>query len=155
MAKAVVDKKRLLRMLKDGKSVKECAEYFHVSMAAISKLKKQLNADVAKCVALENAHRIIQQKLNITQQLQEINEECKNMLKIETEPEIRLKILSEIRQQVRLWFDIFKSLYDMKAVQEFQVTVLGAIGGAAPEVRQAIVQELKERNALRNATDWL
>jgi hypothetical protein len=47
--------------------------------------------------------------------------------------------------------DIFQSLYDMKAVQEFQDEVLTAIGEASPDVRDKIIRSLNEKRAIRSA----
>jgi hypothetical protein len=46
---------------------------------------------------------------------------------------------------------IFKTLYDVQAVAEFQKEVLTAIGEVAPDVRDKIVQKLKESRALRQS----
>jgi len=42
--------------------------------------------------------------------------------------ELALKAMAEIREQLNLQLEIFKSLYDMSAVAEFQKEVLEAIG---------------------------
>jgi len=65
---------------------------------------------------------------------------------------LALKSMAEIRGQLNLELDIFKTLYDMEAVAEFQREVLNVIGEVAPDVRDRIVKNLKERRALRGAT---
>lgn len=62
-----------------------------------------------------------------------------------------LKACAEIRGQLRLQLEIFQTLYDMKAVQEFQQEVLSAIGEASPEVRNAIIDRLNQKRAIRSA----
>jgi hypothetical protein len=64
--------------------------------------------------------------------------------------EIALKAMAEIRNQSRLQLEIFQTLYDMRAVQQFQEEVLSAIGEASPDVRQQIINKLRERQALRS-----
>jgi len=64
---------------------------------------------------------------------------------------LALKAMTEIRGQLNLQLEIFQTLYDIKAVQEFQQEVLSAIGEASPEVRDAIIRRLNEKSALRRA----
>ena len=65
--------------------------------------------------------------------------------------ELALKAMQEIRGQLNLQLDIFKTLYDLQAVSEFQKEVLTAIGEVSPDVREKIIQRLKERGALRQS----
>jgi hypothetical protein len=65
--------------------------------------------------------------------------------------ELALKAMAEIRGQLGLQFEIFKSLYDMKIVAEFQESVLEAIREVSPEMRDAVITKLKERRALRQS----
>jgi hypothetical protein len=65
--------------------------------------------------------------------------------------ELALKAMQEIRGQLALQLDIFKTLYDVEAIAEFQKTVLTAIGEVSPDVRNRIIQELKTRRALRGS----
>jgi hypothetical protein len=64
---------------------------------------------------------------------------------------LALKAMGEIRGQLNLQLDIFKALYDMQAVAEFQKEVLTAIGEVEPDVRSRIIERLKERSALRGS----
>ena len=68
--------------------------------------------------------------------------------------ELALKTMSEIRGQLKLQLEIFQTLYDMKAVQSFQAEVLKAIGEASPDVRQTIINNLRERRAVRSAVKF-
>jgi hypothetical protein len=65
--------------------------------------------------------------------------------------ELALKAMAEIRGQLNLQLDIFKTLYDVEAVAEFQKEVLTAIGEVSPDVRDRIIQKLKESRALRQS----
>jgi len=65
--------------------------------------------------------------------------------------ELALKAMQEIRGQLSLQLDIFKTLYDVEAVAQFQKEVLTAIGEVSPDVRSRIIQRLKESRALRQS----
>ena len=190
MGEPKINKVKLSQLLRAGKSVKHCAEYFGVTPPAITKAKKELNISVVKSVALENAHRVVDKSLDAAGQLQRINEKANQMLNeltgedklidrmakavegaltYENEPQkqaayvrkivkqvsedrfLALKAMAEIRGQLNLQLDIFKTLYDMQAVAEFQKEVLNIIGEVSPDVRDTIVQRLKESRALRQS----
>ena len=65
--------------------------------------------------------------------------------------ELALRAMQEIRGQLGLQLDIFKTMYDFQATAEFQEEVLGVIGEVDPDVRNLIIERLKEKGALRSA----
>ncbi len=65
--------------------------------------------------------------------------------------ELALRCMAEIRGQLNLQLDIFKTLYDVEAIAEFQKEVLSAIEEVSPNVRNTIIRRLKERKALRGS----
>ncbi len=185
MSKTKIDVVKLSQLLRGGKSVKHCAEYFSVTPSAISQAKKELNVNVVKNVAMENAHRVVDKNLNAVDQLQKINENANEILdllmrwqrgddealqilesqkkvrigkdeepvveyKLKDPRELALKAMAEIRGQLKLQLEIFQTLYDMQAVQEFQQEVLSAIEEASPEVRDAIIRRLNQKHAIRS-----
>ena len=54
--------------------------------------------------------------------------------------ELALRCMAEIRGQLNLQLDIFKTLYDVEAIAEFQKEVLSAIEEVSPDVRNTIIQ---------------
>ena len=155
MSEAKIDKIKLSQMLRSGKAQREIAQVFGVTESAVSKAKKELNLNVVKNVVLENAHRVVDKNLNAIDQLYKINEAANMLLdELEAKPDLKLRAMAEIRNQLRLQLDIFQSLYDMKAVQEFQDEVLTAIGDASPDVRDKIIRSLNEKRAIRSAVKF-
>lgn len=155
MTKPKIDIIKLNRMIMAGKSVKQCASHFKVTPSAVSQAKKGLRVAVVKNVALENAHRVVGKNLDAIGQLQKINDAANQLLdELEQSPELRLKVMAEIRGQLRLQLEIFSQLYDMKAVQEFQTEVLNSIGEVSQGVRDAIICRLSEKRAIRNAVKF-
>jgi hypothetical protein len=185
MAKPKIDKVKLSQLLRAGKTVKEAAKFFSVTPGRISQIKKELNINVVKSVALENAHRIVNKNLNTVDQLQKINQDANELLdllmawnrgdkqalqvlegqvrkvrvgktekpveefKFKDPRELALRAMQEIRGQLKLQLEVFQTLYDLRAVQEFQEEVLTAIGEVDPDVRRRIVSKLHQKRALR------
>ena len=154
MEKGKIDKIKLSQLLRSGKSGKFCAKYFRVTAGAISQARKELNIAVVKSVTLEDAHRVVNKNLNAVEQLLNINRKANGLLEEALEAknnDTALKAMREIRGQLELQLEIFKTLYDLEAVADFQKEVLTAIGGVDRNVRDHIIQRLKESKALRGS----
>jgi hypothetical protein len=150
MKNGKIDKVKLSQMLRSGKLAKE----FGVTEGAISQVRKELNIAVVKSVALEDAHRVVDKNLNAVDQLLNINRKANTLLELAIKAkdhDTTLKAMREIRGQLELQLEIFKTLYDLEAVADFQREVLNAIGEANKDVRDRIIQRLKEGKALRGS----
>jgi len=160
MPEPKIDKVKLSQLLRSGKSQRECAQVFGVTESAISHAKKELNVNVIKNLALENAHRVVDKNLNAVAQLQKINDTANKVIddlsksSDRADRELILKACREVRNQLDLQLDIFKALYDMQAVAEFQREVLEAIAEVDEDVRRRIVQKLNEGRALRSTINF-
>ena len=80
MPKPKIDRVKLNRLLRSGKSQKEVAQVFKVSEAAISKAKNELKVAVVRNVALESAHKVVDRHLDTIGQLQKINSDANELL---------------------------------------------------------------------------
>ena len=156
MGNGKIDKIKLSQMLRSGKSGKDCAKFFSVTEGAISQARKELNISVVKSVALETAHQVVEKNLNAVDQLLNINRKANTLLEVAIQAkdhDTTLKAMREIRGQLELQLEIFKTLYDVQAVADFQREVLTAIGEVDPDVRNLIINRLKEGRALRQSVD--
>lgn len=72
-------------------------------------------------------------------------------IKIKDPRELALRAMQEIRGQLSLQLELFKTMWDMETVREFQTEVLTAIGEVSPEVRNRIVERIKKSRALRSS----
>jgi hypothetical protein len=156
MANGKIDKVKLSQLLRSGKSGKDCAKVFGVTEGAISQARKELNIAVVKSVALETAHQVVEKNLNAVDQLLNINRKANTLLELAIQAEdhdTTLKAMREIRGQLELQLEIFKTLYDIQAVADFQREVLTAIGEVDSGVRNRIINRLKEGRALRQSVD--
>ena len=156
MSNGKIDKLKLSQLLRSGKSGKDCAKVFGVTEGAISQARKELNIAVVKSVALETAHQVVEKNLNAVDQLLNINRKANTLLELAIQAEdhdTTLKAMREIRGQLELQLEIFKTLYDIQAVADFQREVLTAIGEVDSGVRNLIINRLKEGRALRQSVD--
>ena len=139
-------------MLRQGKTASQCAKHFNVSSGRISQIRKELNINVVRSVALEDAHRVVSKNLDAVAQLQKINNTANDLLQTAIDAEdhdTALRAMTEIRNQLKLQLEIFSMLYDVRAVQAFQTEVLEAIAEVSPDVRDRIINGLKAKSALR------
>ncbi|MRS03207.1 hypothetical protein EG832_08295 [bacterium] len=154
MVNGKIDKIKLSQLLRTGKSGKYCAKAFGVTEGAISQARKELNIAVVKSVALEDAHRVVDKNLNAVEQLLNINRKANTLLEAAIKAkdhDTTLKAMREIRGQLQLQLEIFKTLYDLEAVAEFQKEILMTIGEVDKDVRDRIIRRLKESRALRGS----
>jgi len=68
--------------------------------------------------------------------------------------ELALRAMQEIRGQLSLQLEIYRALYDMAAVAEFQKEVLTAIGEVEPDVREKIVYNLQKARVIRSTLEF-
>jgi predicted transcriptional regulator len=67
--------------------------------------------------------------------------------------EIALKAMNEIRGQLSLQLEIFKTLYGLEAQQDFQTEVLDVIGEIDPNARAEILRRLAHKRLIRESFD--
>jgi hypothetical protein len=157
----------LERLVKEGNGVSEIARKLGVTKGAVSKRLKALNVAITKDVTLHHAGKIVEKKLDAVAQLEKINQainveldriqedlkEAKGDGRLALQM-IQIKHSEEIRKQLALQLDIFKALYDITAVAEFQKEVLEAIGNASPEIRDQIIHNLQKTRAIRSTLEF-
>jgi len=79
------------------------------------------------------------------------NEEIKvPEFKLKDPREIALRACGEIRNQIKLQFEIFQALYSLKEVEKFQKTVLEVLAEVGPEMRNEVVHKLNAKRSVRS-----
>jgi len=68
--------------------------------------------------------------------------------------ELALKAMAEIRNQLRLQLEIFKTLYNAEAVKEFQSELIALLGEVDQDVRDEFIRRLREKGALRSILEF-
>ena len=79
------------------------------------------------------------------------NKKGTNAMRFRDPKELLLAAVKEVRGQIKLSLEICDSLYNMRTIRDFQQEVLTVISEQNPEVRDEIVNRLKQRRTLRSA----
>jgi transposase-like protein len=172
---------QLEQLVKQGNGVSQIARILGVSKGTVSKRLKQLKVGISKSVTLHHAGEIVKKEIDAASQLLKINDHANELLDLlmvcingedevakqealaklgsmgpgsKDPKEMALKCMHEIRSQLKLQLEIFQTLFDVKAVAEFQREVLEAIADASLEVRDRILRNLKEKSAIRSTLDF-
>jgi len=82
MSKPLIDIDELVRLLDEGRTGAYCAKHFGVSPAAVSKARKRVQRGVVRHVATEKAPGIVDKTLDTFEQLQQINDNAKELLDV-------------------------------------------------------------------------
>ena len=175
MSRPKISNIELEQLVREGNGVSEIARKMGVSKGAVSKRLKALKVAITKDVTLHHAGEIVEKKLDAIEQLQKINESANEILSqamrrlrgekdalgedgdqalMNSPRELALKAMAEIRGQLKVQLEVFKALYDLAAVAEFQKEVLTAIGEVAPDVRDKILHNLQKARAIRSTLDF-
>ena len=157
---------KLEQLLRDGNGVSQIARKLGVTKGAVSKRLKALNVAITKDVTLRHAGEIVERRIDTLGQLQKINDQANSLLDrammvvrgelvadpqaSEAPQDTALKAMKEVRGQLSLQLDIYKTLFDSESIQQFQQEVLSAIGEVSNDVREKIIQRLREKRAIRS-----
>jgi predicted transcriptional regulator len=161
-----VDRYEVSQLRRKGMSYGRIAKQLGVSKSSVWAAAREVNVAVVRCASLEVGHRVAQEHLDTLAQLRKINENTNQILDGLMEEiakggatrerqkdlrEIALKASQEIRGQLSLQLETFRTLYDVSSIAEFQTAVLEEVGACEPAVRSRIVERLKRARALRGS----
>ncbi len=153
--------KRLKEMR--GKTTRVLCVSKRAERAVDQKLDAMAQLTKINAYANELLEKLMQWSRGDTEALQAILSQKEVGSKEETDPqdirlkdprELALKAMAEIRGQLKLQLEIYQSLYDMKAMAEFQEVVLDTIGEVSPNVRERILYELNQKRAVRSIVNF-
>lgn len=146
----------LLRLIdKHGKTQTEAAQELGVTRQAVSARLKFLRGASTHAMVAGRISSVIDKKIDTWQQLEKVNRRANELLdQAEDDVQASVSLMREIREQLKLQMELFKTLWDVKAAAEFQDTVLEVIGKIDPETRRKILAELSAKSAIRNAVTF-
>ncbi len=162
-----IDLIRLDKMLREGKSGKECAAVFDVYPSAISQARKKLKTHVVRTVAMEKSSQVVEAHLDMAGQMRRINqtinqelerarekvEEAKQLDDVAKMQEVIVKLTAEIRKQLNTQVQIFEAYRDFKEYDRWKQGVLTILMKYHPGDRDACIKELKEAGLLRGSVE--
>ncbi len=150
MGNPKIDVIELKQLVDEGLKQVEIAKRLGVTESGISRRMKELNLSLTSNVTLQKAGEIVDRKIDALGQLFKINQAINGELNWILEnidsfkerkdwEELIIKHSAEIRKQLSLQLDIYKTLYDIEAVKQLQTEVLYEIGRASQEIREQII----------------
>ncbi len=152
MQKGKIKDSSMLRMVKEGVSQAEIARKFGVSPAAVCKRIKQLTQRTTYVVAASKMESVVDSKLDVVQQLKTINSQAQTLLEqVADDAHLSVKLMAEIRNQLRLMMDIYEMLYSLEGAAQFQQSVLEVLEECDPGLRKKVISRLNEKSSLRTA----
>ena len=158
MKKPKLNDRKLLRLIDtDLLSQSEAARKLGVSRQAVSKRLQELRGKTTKAIVVKKVEQIVDKKIDAISQLHNINQKANDLLTVaeaKSDHQTALGCMREIRAQLDLQLKIFATLYDLQAAEQFQNTVIEAIGEASTDVRDRIIQRINAKRAVRSAVKF-
>jgi len=156
MGSQKINDRELLRLIdRQGMCQSEAAKALGVSRQAVSQRIQELRGKTTKVVVSKKLEEIVDRKIDAIEQLQKINQEANRLLdELDQNPELKLKIMAEIRGQLKLQLDLFEALFSLQAAEEFQSTILKVIAEVDPNVRNEIIRRINEERSIRAAVHF-
>jgi predicted transcriptional regulator len=156
MPEKFINDTKLLRLIdREGKTQAEAAKDLGVTKQAVNFRLKQLRGRTTHAIVADRIDKVIESKIDFFEQLEKINRRANSLLdRAENETQDTIKIMAEIRSQLKLQLELFETMYSLKAAAEFQDVVLEVIGRVDADVRQKIITELNACSAIRSAVTF-
>ena len=153
MADKSINDTKLLRLIdKEKKNQTEAAKELGVSRQAVNTRLKQLRGKSTYAVAAAKTSQIIDSKLDVVDQLKDINTKARELLDQATDDaQLSVKLMAEIRNQLRLMMDIYEMLYSLEGAAQFQQAVLETLEEVDPALRKTVIARLNDKSSLRSA----
>ena len=130
----------------------QAAKELGVSKQAVHTRLKQLRGRTSYAVAAANVQRAVDSKLDVVEQLKSINQNAQDLLAdVEDDAHLSVKLMAEIRNQLRLMMDVYEMLYSLEGAAQFQQSVLEVLEACDPQLRKDVIAKLNEKSSLRAA----
>ncbi len=166
-------------LLGQGKSPIEVAKELNVSVPAVryaikEKIKKSA---VVSTITFEKGREVASRHLDTLKELQQTNEytheirdlvikairgdknaiailNIDNKFKRKDPLEIFVKVNAQVIEQLSFQSNIFKTLYTVQQIDEYQDEVEATMEEMEPGLRNKFLKRLKEKRLLHSATQW-
>ena len=153
MRPPIINDSKLLRLIdKKGLNQSDAAKKLGVSRQAVSQRLQELRGRKTRVVAAKKIEQAVNTNFDAMAQLLDINNKTMSLLdEAEQNPELSLKCITEIRNQIRLASDIYQTMYSIQVVDEFMQTVTDILKDVDSDVFQEFKRKLNGHRSLRSA----
>lgn len=142
---------KLIRLIDSGVSQAEAARQLGVTRQAVSKRLQELRGRTTRVVVAQPTKRIVNERFDALEQLGEINHKSLELLEqAEGNPELALKCIGEVRNQIRLAADIQMHLFSVQEAQKFMMIVKDALKEASPDAYQKFIRRINNERTLKS-----
>lgn len=148
-----INDSKLLKLIDEQKmSQSDAARELGVTRQAVNYRLRQLRGRTTYAVAAAKVGAVVDSKLDVVEQLKGINHKANKLLdQVEDDAAMSVKLMSEIRGQLRLMMDVYEMLFSLEGAAQFQQAVLETLEEVDPELRKRAISKLGEKSALRSA----
>ena len=148
-----INDRKLLQLIdKQNKSQSEVAKELGVSRQAVSQRLQELRGRKTRVVAAKKIEQAVNTNFDAMTQLLDINKKTLGLLDdAEKNPELSLKCIAEIRNQIKLASDIYQTMYSVQVVDEFMRIITDTLKDVDSNVFQEFKRKLNSHRSFRSA----
>ena len=148
-----INDRKLLQLIdKKNKSQSDAAKELGVSRQAVSHRLQELRGRKTRVVAAKEIEQAVNTNFDAMTQLLDINKKTLHLLDdAEKEPELSLKCIAEIRNQIKLASDIYQTMYSVQVVDEFMRIITDTLKDVDSNVFKEFKRKLNGHRSLRSA----
>ena len=153
MPEIKINDRELLRLVdKGGLSQSAAAKQLGVSRQAVSKRLQEVRGRSTRAVVAKQTQKVLQQSFDAVDQLNSINQKTLGLLdEAEQDGEFSLKVIAELRQQIRLAMEIQERVYSQQAAQEFMAVIVDVLRSVSPDAYKEFRERINSERTLRDA----
>ena len=149
MATKKLNTSELLRRVDAGDSFAEIAKDHGISRQAVQKRIVKLRGRQTRAVVAAKIEESLNSGFDAMRQLTDINNRALELLdQAEGNPDLSLKCIGEVRQQIKLASDIYERMFNIKVVHEFMEIVATTLKETDPRVYQDFKRKLNANRSI-------
>jgi predicted transcriptional regulator len=150
MSTGKINDRQLLRLVDAGQSQAQAARALGVSRQAVNKRLQELRGRQTKVLAAKKIEEAVNANFDAMRQLTDINQKTLVLLdEAEKNPELILKCVGEIRNQIKLASDIYQTMYSVQVVNQFMQTVADVLKETDADVYREFKSRINTHRSVR------
>ena len=148
----ICDRKLIRFIDRDGLTQTEAARRLGVTKQAVNQRLKELRGQQTRVVATAKISQSIDAGFDAMQQLMDINTRSLELLdQAKDNPELCLKCIGEVRQQIKLASDIHERMFNIGMIHDFMGIVADTLREVDPRVYKDFKQKLNANRVVSGA----